>query len=109
MNFQAMAGSYAPADERILSARLNEIRPDYCRMCYGCAGQCANGLPVTDMLRFVTYADGYGEFALGREHFQKLPAEIQSVNCVDCSSCSVRCRNGVDVARRLRKAQELFA
>jgi uncharacterized protein len=109
MNFQAMAGTYGPSDERILTARLNEIRPDYCRMCYSCAGQCAKGLPVTDMLRYVTYADGYGEFALGREHFRKLPAEIQSVNCADCSSCSVRCRNGVDVARRLRKAQELFA
>jgi predicted aldo/keto reductase-like oxidoreductase len=78
-------------------------------MCYGCAGQCPKGLPVTDMLRYVTYADGYGQFALGREHFLKLPAAIQSVNCGDCSSCSVQCHNGVDVVRRLRRAQELFA
>jgi len=43
------------------------------------------------MLRYVSYAVGYGEFALGREHFQTLPAEIQSVNCADCStgSCAV--------------------
>ncbi len=109
MNFQAMTGTFAPAEERILAARLDEIRPDYCRMCYGCSGQCTKGLPVTDMLRYVTYADGYGEFALGREHFLKLPAEIQSVKCGDCSSCSVQCRNGVDVARRLSRAQELFA
>ena len=109
MNFQAMTGTFAPADERILAARLEEIRPDYCRMCYGCAGQCTKGLPVTDMLRYVTYAEGYGQFALGREHFLKLPAAIQSVNCGDCSECSVQCRNGVDVARRLRRAQELFA
>ena len=109
MNFQAMSGGLQPADEQILAARLNEIRPDYCRMCYGCEGQCAQGLPVTDILRYVTYADGYGEFALGREHFLKLPAEIQSVKCGDCSSCSVNCRNGVDVAPRLSRAQELFA
>ena len=109
MNFQAMGGAFAPADERILAARLNEIRPDYCRMCYSCEGQCTKGLPVTDMLRYVTYADGYGEFALGREHFLKLPADVQSVRCGECSTCSVQCRNGVDVARRLRKAQDLFA
>lgn len=109
MNFQAMGGPLAPAEERILAARVEQIRPDYCRMCYSCAGQCPKGLPVTDMLRYVTYADGYGEFALGREHFLKLPAEIQRVNCGDCSSCAVKCRNGVDVVRRLQRAQELFA
>lgn len=109
MNFQAMAGPLEPAEERILAARLEEIRPDYCRMCYRCDGQCPQGLPVTDMLRFVTYADGYGEFALGREHFQKLPAAVRNVNCGDCSSCAIHCRNGVDVPARLQKAQELFA
>ena len=108
-NFRAMAGALEPAEERILAHRLEEIRPDYCRMCYGCAGQCPKGLPVTDMLRYVTYADGYGQFALGREHFLKLPGAIRNVRCAECSSCAVRCRNGVDVARRLRKAQELFA
>jgi predicted aldo/keto reductase-like oxidoreductase len=104
-----MAGGLEPAEERILAHRSDEIRPDYCRMCYGCAGQCPKGLPVTDMLRYLAYADGYGQFALGREHFLKLPTAIQSVNCTECSSCAVDCRNGVDVVRRLRRAQELFA
>jgi aryl-alcohol dehydrogenase-like predicted oxidoreductase len=109
MNFRAMGGALEPAEERILARRLDEIRPDYCRMCYRCSGQCPKGLPVTDILRYLAYADGYGQFALGREHFLNLPAAIRSVNCGDCLSCAVQCRNGVDVARRLRRAQELFA
>ena len=109
MNFQAMSGGLEPADEKILAARFEQISPDYCRMCYRCAGQCPQGLPVTDMLRFATYADGYGEFALGREHFLTMPAALQQVKCGDCSSCSVHCVNGIDVARRLQRAQELFA
>ncbi len=109
MNFQAMAGSLEPAEERILALRLEEIRPDYCRMCYSCAGQCPKGLPVTDILRYLAYADGYGQFALGREHFLALPAAIRNVKCGECSSCAVRCRNGVGVARRLQRAQEMFA
>jgi predicted aldo/keto reductase-like oxidoreductase len=64
---------------------------------------------VADMLRFVSYADGYGEFALGRERFLELPAAVKSVKCGDCSSCAIHCPNGVDVARRLQRAQELFA
>jgi len=109
MNFQAMAGSYGPAEERLLAARLKEIGSDYCRMCYACADECPKGLPVTDMLRYATYADGYGQFALGREHFLALPTAIQNVRCSDCSECVVHCRNGVDIARRLRHAQEIFA
>ena len=109
MNFRAMAGALEPAEEQILARRMDEIRPDYCRMCNGCSGQCPKGLPVPDMLRYLAYADGYGQFALGREHFLNLPAAIRSVSCGDCSSCAVRCRNGVDVVRRLRRAQELFA
>jgi aryl-alcohol dehydrogenase-like predicted oxidoreductase len=109
MNFQAMAESFKPADELILAGRREEIRTEYCRMCYRCADRCPKGLPVTDILRFVTYADGYGEFALGRERFLELPAAVKNVRCGDCSSCAIHCPNGVDVARRLQRAQELFA
>ena len=41
-------------------------------MCGKCEGACQKGLPVADVLRFLTYADGYGQFALGRERFLEL-------------------------------------
>ena len=31
--------------------------------CGHCQGQCSQGLPVADVLRFLMYAEGYGEFA----------------------------------------------
>jgi predicted aldo/keto reductase-like oxidoreductase len=77
-------------------------------MCYGCAGQCAKGLPVTDMLRYVTYAEGYGQFALGRERYLELD-QATTIRCVDCAGCTVDCPHGVHVASRMRRAQELFA
>jgi predicted aldo/keto reductase-like oxidoreductase len=61
------------------------------------------------MVRFVMYADGYGQFPLGREHFQRLSAEHRNVRCSDCATCAVDCPNGVHVAARLTRAQELFA
>ncbi len=73
-NFNVMAERFTDADARILSARLEEIGPYFCRMCGQCEGQCPKGLPVADMVRFVMYADGYGQFPLGREHFQRLSA-----------------------------------
>ncbi len=108
-NFQSMAENFSDADAKILTAQLEEIRPYFCRMCGKCEGQCPKGLPVGDMVRFVMYAEGYGQFALGREHFLKMTPEQQQVRCGDCSGCAVRCPNGVTVAERRLRAQELFA
>jgi predicted aldo/keto reductase-like oxidoreductase len=109
MNFRAMSERFDASDERVL-ARLNEeIRPLYCRMCSTCSGKCPKGLPVANTLRFLAYADFYGQFALGREHFLELPEAVRSVRCSDCSSCPIQCPNGVRVTERLIRAQELFA
>jgi hypothetical protein len=108
-NLRAMAEPWTPADEQKLVARLERIRPDYCSMCGECEGTCPKGLPVADVLRYLTYADGYGQFALGREHFLALPAAQRDVRCGDCAACAVRCPQGVEVARRLTRAQSLFA
>jgi len=107
-NLKAMAVPFGADDERRLGAHLERISPLYCRMCGGCEGQCRQGLPVEDMLRFVTYAEGYGQFALGREHYLALEAGHVAANCGDCESCTVSCRHGVQVAERLLRAQELF-
>jgi len=108
-NLKAMAGPYTDAEEKLLSAQLERIAPLYCRMCGKCEGTCAKGLPVADLLRYLTYAEGYGQFSLGREHFLALPAEVTSVRCQDCGNCTVHCPCGVEVAGRLARAQELFA
>ncbi len=107
-NVRAMAEPYSQADEKLLTAHLERIRPIYCRMCNQCEGQCREGLPVADVLRFLMYADGYRQFALGRQQYLDLPAEARAVRCKECPGCTVECPNGVHVAHRLRRAQELF-
>jgi predicted aldo/keto reductase-like oxidoreductase len=108
-NFKVMGEPFTPADERVLAARLEEIRFRYCRMCGHCDGQCPKGLPVRNVLRYLMYADDYGQFAMGREHFLALPPEHQAVRCNQCPTCAIECPNGVRVAERLVRAQELFA
>ena len=108
-NFKVMAETFGAADEKILTARFEEIRFKYCRMCNKCEGQCPQGLSPANMLRFVMYADDYGQFPLGRGHYLALSAEHQAVRCNLCATCSVQCSNGVRVQERLIRAQELFA
>jgi len=108
-NLKAMTEPYSPREEHLLARQLDFITPLYCRMCGECDGHCAKGLPVADVLRYVMYADGYGQFELGRDHFKQLPAELASVRCGDCPTCTVKCRFGVKVPQRLSRAQEMFA
>lgn len=108
-NLKAMSEPFAPADEKLLAMQLDHIRPLYCRMCGSCDGVCAKGLPVADLVRYVSYAEGYGEFAMAREQFLTLPERLRAARCSDCSECTIHCPNGVRVAERVARAQELFA
>ena len=108
-NLKAMAQRFSDADKQTLAAHLEFMGPRYCRGCGGCEGTCAKGLPVADVLRYVMYAEDYGQFALGREHFNQLPAHLAAVRCDECPVCTVHCPNGVRVTRRLSRAQEIFA
>jgi hypothetical protein len=108
-NLRAMSEKFSPADEKILSAQLEQIKPLYCRFCGQCDGACAKGLQVADTLRILTYADGYGQFALARERFNELPSHHATVRCADCTECTVKCPYGVRVSERIARAQELFA
>ncbi len=108
-DIRAMSVPYAPADEKILAAQRDHIRPLYCRGCGACGDACRLGLAVPDLVRFAMYSDGYGDHRLGREQFLRLPENSRENRCSGCPECTVRCPNGVRVAARVRRAQELFA
>lgn len=108
-NLKAMTAGYTQEDERVLAAQLEYIRPMYCSMCGECNGTCKEGLPVADVLRYLTYSEGYGQYALGRQNFLELPAKLIQVRCEDCDACTVQCPHGVHVAKHVARAQEVFA
>ncbi len=108
-NLRAMAEPYTDRDEKLLASQLAVIGPYYCRMCGACNGVCDKGVPVPDVLRILTYAEGYGQFALARERYLELREAARNVRCGDCGSCSVACPNGVRVPERVTRAREILA
>jgi len=108
-NLRAMSEPFTRQDDQILQTLLARISPSYCRMCGACRGVCAQGVPVPDVLRFLTYAEGYGQFALARDHFLSLPEPVRAVRCGDCAQCSIDCPNGVRVRDTVARAQDLLA
>jgi uncharacterized protein len=109
MNFRAMSEPYTPADEQLLYVLNEQIRPNYCRMCYECEGKCPKGMPVTDVLRFLAYHDFCGNYHQAAMSFSGLAKEVRDVRCSDCSDCAIQCPNGVHVQDRLIRAQQLLA
>ncbi len=108
-NLRNMARPFGAEDEKVLAQHLEIIAPYYCRMCSECTGRCRQGLPVADVLRYLTYAEGYGQFGLGRERYSAMDPAHASARCSNCPGCSVQCPYGVDVAGQVARAQELFA
>jgi uncharacterized protein len=108
-NVRAMTEPFAASERQLLAAALEQFGPDYCRLCGRCEGTCAQGLPIPEILRCGMYAEGYGQFALGRSKFLELPAEARDRRCGECSSCSVRCGYGIRVAERVTHTQELLS
>jgi predicted aldo/keto reductase-like oxidoreductase len=108
-NLKAMSEKFTEADRKTLTAHLDRIRPVQCRMCGHCEGACPKGLPVADEMRFLMYAEGYGQFPLARERYLELPEELRAVRCSDCSSCAVQCKFGLKVPERLGLAQQMLA
>jgi hypothetical protein len=107
-NIAAMSEPFEERDAKLLAGYLDRFGPLYCRMCGHCEGTCSKGLAVPDMLRILTYSEGYGQFPLARERYTELPRETRQARCA-CAKCTVECRFGVRVAERVRKAQELFS
>jgi hypothetical protein len=105
---RAMSEPFGETDGSLLASYLDQYGPLYCRMCGACEGACAKGLPVSDMQRVLAYVDGYRQFPLARERFLRLPESARRTSC-DCPVCAVNCAFGVNVAGRLRRAQELLA
>jgi hypothetical protein len=108
-NVRAMTEPFTDGERQLLAAALDEFGPKYCRLCRRCEGTCAKGLPIPEILRCGMYAEGYGQFDLGRTRFLDLPEEARKQDCSDCTSCSVRCAYGVRVAERVRRTRELLA
>jgi aryl-alcohol dehydrogenase-like predicted oxidoreductase len=105
----AVMQPFTVQDEKLLRARFYQLDAIQCRMCGHCENACRLGLPVEDIQRYLMYAEGYGQFEFGREKFLRLPETIRQVSCGDCARCTVQCRFGIDVARQVGKAQNMFA
>ncbi len=91
-------------EKAALKAYGDSIDELYCKMCGKCEEDCPHGAPIAEINRCLMYAEGYRDEALAR-------AELDSLGrlpCLDCSACTVACRNHIDVQVKIRAALRLL-
>jgi predicted aldo/keto reductase-like oxidoreductase len=71
----------------------------FCKGCNECEGQCSHHLPVSDLMRSYMYNYAYSYPAKARETV--LAAGVSDDPCSGCMECSVHCRAGFDVRKKI--------
>jgi predicted aldo/keto reductase-like oxidoreductase len=82
----------------------------YCQNCRTCISTCPYGVEIPNLMRAYMYANAYGNIIQARTTVTELPEERSLNTCRNCSSCSARCRTGIDINSRLHSliADELY-
>jgi len=108
-NLGARGKRFALADRIALGRYALEIGDRHCGMCGACGGVCPNGVEVPNVLRSLTYLEGYREESLARSAYGSLPPGRNAAACGECETCLHTCRLGLPVGRLGRRAHARLA
>jgi aryl-alcohol dehydrogenase-like predicted oxidoreductase len=97
------------SDRKTLHAYNNAIKHRYCIMCGKCSSTCSATINITTINRALMYYEGYRDFELGRQTYQKLSTRENGLSCMGCSFPSCQCVNSIKIAERMRLAHSFFA
>ena len=97
------------SDRKILHSYYNSIKHQYCTMCGNCSRTCFKSVNINAVNRALMYCEGYGDFGQGRTTYRELSARANGLSCIDCTSPSCSCVNGIEIAQRMRQAHGLFS
>jgi aryl-alcohol dehydrogenase-like predicted oxidoreductase len=97
------------SDRKTLHAYYNAIKDQYCTMCGSCSATCYSNVDINTVNRALMYCEGYGDFGQGRQTYRELSARVNGLSCIDCSSPSCHCVNGIKIEKRMKHAHSLFA
>ena len=87
-------------DKKYLAELRDKNEMLYCQNCEKCVGQCAKHLPIPTIMRAYMYNYGYKQPLLSKDTLMEL-ALNNSNACSDCSSCTVKCPSGFNVANKI--------
>ena len=108
-NIAVMGMRLTLADSLILRCYGAAVASRYCHLCGACEKTCPRGVAISVVNRSLMYAEAYRSPELARATYDEIPLTASASACIDCSRCTARCVNGLDVAAKMARARELLA
>jgi predicted aldo/keto reductase-like oxidoreductase len=108
-NLGARGKRFALADRIALRRYALEIGDRHCGLCGACGGVCPSGVEVPNVLRALTYLEGYREEGLARSTYGSLPPGRNAAACGECETCLHACRLRLPVGLLARRAHARLA
>lgn len=103
------APSLTSEEKRLLERYGAFLEARACRLCGECNPTCPNGVDIQEVNRCLMYAEGYRDILLAKQTFREIPGACSPEKCTSCHKCSASCVRGLNIAARMKRAQELFA
>jgi predicted aldo/keto reductase-like oxidoreductase len=96
-------------DRKILRSYHQSIKQKFCTMCAKCLPGCGNSIDILTINRALMYYEGYRDLEQARQTYRQLTDRENGYSCINCSSFTCRCVNGIEIAQRIKHAHSLFA
>ncbi len=108
-NYDVVGKKISSKDKRVLEDYYAAIKNHYCINCGECVPFCKRSVDVQSIHRSLMYWEGYGDLDLGRSSYQELLSEETAMACMNCSSPTCKCINGIKIKERMMKAHTVLA
>jgi len=109
-NIAVMGMPFKYADRRTLERYAEAVEPYFCSMCGSCESGCPRGVEISTVNRALMYAEGgYRDHRLASATYREIPSGQRAAACLDCSDCTARCVNGLDISAKMTRARQLLA
>jgi predicted aldo/keto reductase-like oxidoreductase len=108
-NMAAVGKKSRWSDRKVLDAYYAAIKDRYCVRCGTCSSSCNRDIDVPSIHRSLMYWEGYGDLELARVTYRELSTEANAQGCMNCSTPTCRCVNGIKIRERMCHAHTLLA
>jgi predicted aldo/keto reductase-like oxidoreductase len=96
-------------EARALDAYRELAAAAVCRGCGRCDRACPRGIPVSDILRYHAYCEGYGQAAEAARQYRQLAHDRTFAGCDRCGACEAACPHRLGVLGHLERAHRRLA
>ncbi len=107
-DIRAMGTRMGWIDRKTLHRYGQAIDDLFCRMCDACRTGCPQDVDVFNVNRALMYADGYHDTKLAMDTYRQISQSRRPDACLACGRCLVRCRYGLNVHEKMKRAAALF-